>query len=81
MPCELLPLLTGQTDSPLLTCAKLHVHKIIKEDGEAPRQERVGHALSLQVLGTEGPQNRTKRWARPCYPGLTVPTPKFSLPG
>lgn len=41
-------------DSLLLTCAKLHVHKIIKDDGEVERQKRVDHALPLQMLGTKG---------------------------
>lgn len=41
-------------DSLLLTCAKLHVHKIVEDNGEAPRQEWVDHTPPLQVLGTGG---------------------------
>lgn len=32
---------------PRLTCAKLHVHKVIEDNGKAPGQERVDHILSL----------------------------------
>lgn len=64
---------TGQ-DRPLLTCAKLHVHEIIKEDGQTPRQERVGHALPLQVLRAEGDLNSARR----AGPDSLLPGPRLS---
>lgn len=57
-------------DSPLLTCAKLHVHKIVKDDRQAPRQEWVDHTPPLQVLGTEGDIKHSRR-----------PGPSSLLPG
>lgn len=74
-------LLLSPEDSPLLTCAELHVYKIVEDNGEAPRQEWVGQAPPLQVLGTKGDIKNSRR------PGpnsllpraLTVPTPKFHL--
>lgn len=32
---------------PLLTCAKLHVHKVIEDNREAPGQERMNDTLPL----------------------------------
>lgn len=58
----------------MLTCAKLHVHEIIKEDGKAPRQEWVGHALSLQVLGVEGDLKTAQR------AGPNSPLPRTDCP-
>lgn len=44
----------------MLTCAELHVHKVIKNDREAPRHKWVDHALPLQVLRTEEDARNTQ---------------------
>lgn len=68
-------------DSPLLTCAKLHVHEIIKDNGEAPRHKWVNDALPLQMLESKEVRESAQR-ARPnsLLPrALTVPTTTFHL--
>ena len=76
-------LLLSPEDSPLLTCAKLHVHKIVEDNGEAPGQEWVDHAPPLQVLGTEGDIKNSRRPGPSSllHRALIVPTPKFHLLG